>query len=358
VSGAPPGLRVTDLALRFGDAPGFAGLSCEVAAGARLVIVGASGAGKTTLLRAVAGLAPVDAGRVEVGGRDVTRLPPERRDAVYLHQTPVLFPHLSVFENVAFPLRVRRAAEPLVRERVGAALDTVRMVGFEARAPRTLSGGQRHRVALARAIAARPALLLLDEPLSALDPALRDDVRDAILAAQGAPPPPGAAAPALVVVTHDFDEAALLGDEIAVLVDRRIAQVAPPSVLFRRPASLAVARFLGVPNEVAGTVDGRGLFHSPLGALAAGPDAPPAGAAVGVCPVEALRAVAPHAAPPDAPRARVVAVRHRAHRTTVLLRAAGAELEAPADPVDPPAVGSELAVLVDARQLVLFAGAG
>jgi ABC-type Fe3+/spermidine/putrescine transport system ATPase subunit len=353
---APPGLRISGLALRFGDAPGFSDLSCEVPAGARLVIVGASGAGKTTLLRAVAGLAPVDAGRVEVGGRDVTRLPPERRDAVYLHQTPVLFPHLSVFENVAFPLRVRRAAEPVVRERVRAALDTVRMAGFDARAPRTLSGGQRHRVALARAIAARPALLLLDEPLSALDPALRDDVREAILAAQGAPPPAGAAAPALVVVTHDFDEAALLGDEIAVLVDRRIAQVAPPAVLFRRPASLAVARFLGVPNEVAGTVDGRGLFHSPLGALAAGPGAPPVGAAVAVCPVEALRAVPPHEAPPDAPRARVVAVRHRAHRTTVLLRAGGVALEAPASPVEPPAVGAELAVLVDARQLVLFGG--
>jgi len=343
-------LRVRDLAIRFGDQAGLEGVSLEVGAGERFVIVGASGAGKTTLLRAVAGLAPVAAGRVEVAGRDVTALPPERRDAVYLHQTPVLFPHLSVFENVAFPLRVRRAAGALVAERVREVLAAVRLDGFGARMPRTLSGGQRHRVALARAIAARPALLLLDEPLSSLDPSLRDDVREAIVSIQRE------YRPALVLVTHDLDEAGLLADRIAILNDRRVAQVAAPAELFARPATLAAARFLGVANEVAGRVRADHAFESPLGVLRPNGGAPSPGAAVAVFRPEAVRCAEPGAE--GAARVRVVALRHRAQRTTAVVSAGSTTLELPVDALDPPAVGAELLVLVDARHVTVFPETG
>jgi ABC-type sugar transport system ATPase subunit len=261
-----PALRVHALHVPFGAAPGLDAISLDVQPGERLAVVGPSGAGKSTLLRAVAGLAPVSAGRVEVGGRDVTAEPPERRGAVYLHQTPLLFPHLSVRENVAFPLRVRGASDPA---RVARLLDALAIGALADRAPRTLSGGQRHRVALARALAARPAVLLLDEPLSSLDPELRADARAAIAAAQEED------RPGMVVVTHDMDEAAALGHRVAVLLDRRLAQVAPPGELFTRPATRAVARFLGFPNELPGTVVG-GVFHSPLGPVPAPgvPDGP------------------------------------------------------------------------------------
>lgn len=255
------GLIASDLEIPFGEEPGLCGICVTVDPGERVAVVGRSGAGKTTLLRALAGLAPVRAGSVAIGGRDVTRLPPERRGAAYLHQTPVLFPHLSVGENVAFPMRVRQWKDAAVRARVEALLAAVGLSGFEPRAPSTLSGGQRHRVALARAIAAEPELLLLDEPLFALDPALRQEVRSALLSIQAA------YAPAMLLVTHDLDEAALLADRIAVLLDGSLAQMAPPAELFRRPTSLRVARFLGIPNEVPGRVTSDAWFESVLGML-------------------------------------------------------------------------------------------
>lgn len=336
-----PGLRVSDLAARFGDAPGLAAISLEVAAGERLAVVGTSGAGKTTLLRAVAGLAPVEAGRIEVAGRDVTHLPPERRDAVYLHQTPLLFPHLSVGENVAFPLRVRRAADAEVRGRVDTLLRAVGLDGYAGRRPSTLSGGQRHRVALARAIAAGPATLLLDEPLSSLDPSLRQEVRDAIVAVQEE------TRPALVLVTHDLDEAGLLGHRVAVLLAGRVAQVAPPGELFARPASLAVARFLGIPNEVPGEVDGGGIFRSALGEIRIG-QTMATGPAVALFRPDALRPVGE-----GGTTARVVGVRHRSSGATAVLRIAAVELEmAVAGP--PPRTGDEVRVAVDPARVLIY----
>jgi len=320
----------------------------DVAPGERFVVVGASGAGKTTLLRAVAGLTPVSGGRIDVAGRDVTALPPERRDAVYLHQTPLLFPHLSVFENVAFPLRVRRTRAADVVTRVRDALAAVRMDEFAGRAPRTLSGGQRHRVALARAIVARPAVLLLDEPLSSLDPTLRDEVREAILALQRA------YRPALVLVTHDFDEAGLIADRVAVLIDRRIVQTAPPGELFIRPATLAVARLLGVPNEVRGVVTAHRAFASPFGCIPLDADIPP-GAAIAV-----FRADAVYIADAGTP-VRVAEVRHRAQRTTAVVTIDGSQpaacpLEIPADPHAPPRVGDVVRIGIDGARMSIFPG--
>ena len=338
-----PVLRLSDVEVRFGKGAGLRPVSLEVGEGERLVIVGPSGAGKTTLLRAMAGLAPVHAGRIHVAGHDVTARPPERRNAVYLHQVPVLFPHLDVFENVAFPLRVRGVAAGGVRARVEEVLAAVRLPGFGARRPHTLSGGQRHRVALARAIAARPALLLLDEPLSALDPSLRQEVREAIVAIQAE------YRPALVLVTHDLDEAGLLADRVGVLLDRRIAQLAAPERLFADPASPEVARFLGIPNEVPGEIRDDGRFHSPLGAFAPAGHAPGPGPAVAFFRPDAVRV-----GDADGVPCRVRAVRHRAHQTTVVACVAGLELEAA--PVGPgtPAVGADLRARLLPERIMVF----
>lgn len=262
---APPALELRGVRVPFGHARGLLDVSLAVAHGERMVVVGPSGVGKTTLLRAVAGLTPVDDGRVLAAGEDVTMLPPERRGAVYLHQTPVLFPHLNVGENVAFPLRLRGHRGEAVRGRVREILVAVRLDGFEARHTHTLSGGQRHRVALARAIAARPAVLLLDEPLSALDPWLRSELRAAIVAAQAH------YGPAMLLVTHDLEDAGALADRIAVLLDGRIAQIATPRRLFTRPATLDVARFLGTYQELTGRVRSDGAIDCALGVVAVPP---------------------------------------------------------------------------------------
>ncbi len=355
-----PALRLDGVEVGFGSGPGLQPVSLDVAAGERLVVLGASGAGKTTLLRAVAGLEPVRAGRIWIAApgaapRDVTALAPERRDAVYLHQTPTPFAHLSVYENVAFPLRVRRVPRGDVDRRVRDALELVRMGEYAARMPHTLSGGQRHRVALARAIVARPAVLLLDEPLAALDPSLRDDVREAIVRAQEGTQAPASARPSLVLVTHDLDEAGLLAHRVAVLAERRVLQVAPPAELFERPASLAVARFLGVGAELAGTVDGAGCFACALGSWAVGAAAGPAAAVVRP---DALRLVPP--GHPGAAAATVVDVRHRARQTTVRLRVvrdgfAPAVVEAAAPPGAAPAPGAAVGVVADAPRIPVFA---
>lgn len=335
-------LRLSDLRVPFGDAPGLHPITVDLAPGERVAIVGASGAGKTTLLRAVAGLVPVAGGRVEIAGRDVTMLPPERRGAVYLNQTPILFPHLDVFENVAFPLRVRGRTDAEVRDRVAEVLSAVGMGALAARAPGMLSGGQRHRVALARAIAARPSVLLLDEPLSALDPSLREEVRGVILQLQAAE------RPALLVVTHDLDQAGLIADRIGVLIERRIAQLSRPADLFTRPATLEVARFLGFPNCIPGAVRADGVFECPLGAVERWdpPSAPP-GPAVAVFQPEAAR-VGPEGAP-----ARVLEVRHRLRSTTVVLEVAGALVEALVRGRRP-APGEQVRVSLNPARVIVF----
>lgn len=241
-------LALDGVGVRFGWRTGLADVSVTVARSRRLAIVGPSGAGKTTLLRAVAGLAPVVNGRILVDGRDVTALSPEKRDIVYLHQTPVLFEHLSVGENVAFPLRVRRVRDDDVRVRVAAALTAMQLPGLESRAPRTLSGGQRHRVALARAIVARPAVLLLDEPLSALDLKLRQHMRAELRAIQKR------TNVTFIYITHDQGEALAMSDRVAVMSHGRLQQVARPQEIYNNPVNGFVASFVGENNIFAGEV--------------------------------------------------------------------------------------------------------
>jgi putative spermidine/putrescine transport system ATP-binding protein len=254
-----PALEARGLEVPFGSAPGLRDISFRVAPGERFALVGASGAGKTSLLKAISGSGPRTAGSVWVEGRDVTDRPPEKRGMVLLSQRPLLFPHLSVFENVAFPLRVRATPRREIGPRVEEVLSAVRLEGFGPRRPQSLSGGQAHRVALARAVVARPPVLLLDEPLTSLDPALREEVRQAILRVQAE------YGPALVLVTHDLQEAGRMASQVGVILEGRLAQVASPQVLFRRPATAAVARFLGLPNELEGwqAEDGKLILEAP-----------------------------------------------------------------------------------------------
>ena len=252
--GGSPALEVRELQVPFGTDPGLRGVSFVVERGERFALVGASGAGKTSLLKAISGSGLVSAGQIRVLGREVTGLPPEKRGVTFLAQRPLLFPHLSVFENVAFPLRVRGVARAEIPERVQDALQTVRMRDFGTRRPQELSGGQAHRVALARAVVSRPPVLLLDEPMTSLDPSLREDVRQSILAVQEE------YGPALLLVTHDLQEAGRMVDRVGVILDGGLAQVSPPDRLFRNPASPEVARFLGLPNELFGVLGSDGIL--------------------------------------------------------------------------------------------------
>ncbi|MEP7305718.1 MAG: ABC transporter ATP-binding protein [Acidobacteriota bacterium] len=244
------GLTVVGAHVAFGSRPGLVGVDLTVRRGERVALLGPSGVGKTSLLRAIAGLGGLVAGAVGVDGRDVTSDPPERRGIVYMHQAPSLFAHLTVLDNVGFPLEVRGASRRQARARAGALLERVQLGPQATRAPGTLSGGQRHRVALARALAADPAVLLLDEPFSSLDPELRADVRQSVVDLLDDHVD---ASPAVVVVTHDVDEAAGLAHQLIVLLEGRVAQIASPADLLTTPASIAVARFLGLPNVLPGT---------------------------------------------------------------------------------------------------------
>jgi ABC-type Fe3+/spermidine/putrescine transport system ATPase subunit len=226
---------------------GVAGVSFEAGAGEIIALVGPSGCGKTTLLRIIAGLLVPDAGRVLVGGRDVTRLPPEERNVGLIFQNYALFPHLSIFDNVAYGLRARGKSRAAIDLAVKSALETVALPGRTGRIDE-LSGGEQQRVAVARAVVTEPAVLLLDEPLSNLDPNLRHRMRRSlrdILKALHVPS---------IHVTHDREEALAVADRIVVLEAGRIAQIGRPEEVHHRPASAFVAKFVGQANLVRGQV--------------------------------------------------------------------------------------------------------
>ena len=265
------GVELRGVSKSFGTVRAVHGVDLAVPAGLVTALVGPSGCGKTTLLRLVAGFEAPDEGEVLVGGQLVAGrgrwVPPERRRVGMVFQHLALFPHLDVAGNLAYGLQGQdRAAR---RVRVEELLDLVGLRGYERRYPDELSGGQAQRVALARALAPRPEVVLLDEPFSSLDVSLRAGVRvevHRILRAEGA---------TAVLVTHDEEEALSLGDQVAVMLEGRLAQVGTPEEVYRRPASPAVAAFLGGANLVAGEVRG-GLLHTELGTMWANTDDGPA----------------------------------------------------------------------------------
>jgi ABC-type Fe3+/spermidine/putrescine transport system ATPase subunit len=213
-----------------------------VAAGEFVALLGGSGSGKSTLLRLVAGFDRPDAGRIWLDGADITALPPQARDVAMMFQSYALFPHMDVAANIGYGLRRAGLASPAIAARVAELLALLRLEGLERRRPAQLSGGQQQRVALARALARRPSLILLDEPLAALDAGLRERTGLELRALQRRT---GAS---FVMVTHDQSEALALADRVALLDHGRIAQFDTPRVLYDRPATRAVARFLGAAN--------------------------------------------------------------------------------------------------------------
>lgn len=223
-------------------------LDLRLQRGRLTALLGPSGAGKTTLLRAIAGLQPISAGSISVGGTRIDQLPAHRRGVGLVFQQPRLLPHLSVVENVAFPLRLSGVPRRERGARARALLDDVGLAGLAERSVGGLSGGEQQRVALARALCAEPRVLLLDEPLSALDPGRRDELRGLIGRVQRE------RELTTLLVTHDRNEAAQLGDTLAVMLEGRIVQHGQPRELFERPTSPVLARFLGMRNLLRGVV--------------------------------------------------------------------------------------------------------
>ena len=235
-------LSVSGLRVRFGAVVAIDRLDLSVAPGELFVLLGASGSGKSTLLRAIGGFVRPNAGRIELNGVDLAAVPPHRRPVNTMFQSYALFPHMTVADNIGFGLRMRGLTKPLVAARVAEMLELVRLQGFGARMPAQLSGGQQQRVALARSLAPRPALLLLDEPLSALDRNLRRDTREELVRLQRA------LGISFVLVTHDQEEALTMADRIGVMHAGRLMQVGTPAEVYERPNTRYVAEFLGAAN--------------------------------------------------------------------------------------------------------------
>jgi putative spermidine/putrescine transport system ATP-binding protein len=244
-SGAePPDVRLSGLRKTYGEVVAVDGIDLEIARGEFFTLLGPSGSGKTTTLRMIAGFEEPDQGKVELGGRDVTGIPPYDRQVNTVFQDYALFPHMTVGDNVEYGMRVQRVSKDERRKRSSEALDMVRLSGYEGRKPSELSGGQRQRVALARAIVNRPRVLLLDEPLGALDLKLREQMQVELKGIQGE------VQITFIYVTHDQDEALTMSDRIAVFNGGRIEQVGEPAEIYEQPANSFVTGFVGASNFI------------------------------------------------------------------------------------------------------------
>jgi multiple sugar transport system ATP-binding protein len=307
----------------------------SVADGERVVLVGPSGSGKSTLLRIIAGLEQPTAGSVSIGGRDVTSVPPERRDLAMVFQSYALYPHKSVRENLAFGLRVRRVGGAEISRRVDAVARSLGLEPLLDRRPAQLSGGQRQRVALGRAIVREPCAFLFDEPLSNLDPQLRGTARAELVELHrrlGA---------TMVYVTHDQEEAMTLGQRIAVLNGGRIEQVATPAELYGRPATIFVARFVGSPSMNIVGVD----HLAPLGMKLA---APPVATSAGFRPHDVRLVKNPDAS------ASIVVVEPLGHAQILHLLAGDLRVVAVAPPQQVWEIGETVSLAVDADRIHWF----
>jgi putative spermidine/putrescine transport system ATP-binding protein len=245
-------VRLEGLSRHYGDIKALDGLDLTLHPGELVVLLGPSGCGKTTTLRLLAGLEDADAGRVMVGGQDVTDRPASKRDMGMVFQAYSLFPHMTVKDNVAFGLKLRHKPKAERDKRAMEMLGLVGLTGQAGRYAHQLSGGQQQRVALARALAIQPQVLLLDEPLSALDAKVRAQLRDEIRRIQLE------VGTTTLFVTHDQEEALAIADRVGVMRDGRIEQLGPPTDIYSRPATPFVAEFVGLSNRLAGEVTGSG----------------------------------------------------------------------------------------------------
>jgi iron(III) transport system ATP-binding protein len=317
----PPAVALEAIAKRFGGVVALHGVSLTVAEGEFVCFLGPSGCGKTTLLRIVAGLERQNAGVVRMGGRDVSGLPPSQRSYGIVFQSYALFPNLTVGRNVAYGLHARRHGRARIEARVDELLDLVGLRAHEQRYPAQLSGGEQQRVALARALAPSPSLLLLDEPLSALDARVRLALRHEMKALQRR------LGITTIMVTHDQEEALTMADRIVVMNHGVVEQIGTPAAIYTEPASLFVARFVGHMNLLPATaearpgwarVGGRAVRHRP----AAGTAAPGAPLTLGIRPEEVR--IGPAAREVENRlTARVTGVQFQGAFTRLALRAAG-----------------------------------
>ena len=252
---------VDDCTKRFDDVAAVDGVTLEIPGGEFFSMLGPSGCGKTTTLRMIAGFETPDRGRILLQGVDVTAVPPQRRNVNMVFQSYGLFPHMTVEENIAFGLRIKKGPRAEAAERVAEVIRTVQLMGLADRRPAQLSGGQQQRVALARALVNRPSALLLDEPLGALDLKLRKEMQLELKQLQTR------TGTTFVYVTHDQEEAMTMSDRIAVMRDGKVEQLATPRELYARPASAFVAGFIGVSNLITFRIDGRegGMLAMELG---------------------------------------------------------------------------------------------
>jgi spermidine/putrescine transport system ATP-binding protein len=281
-------IEFRDVQKYYGDYHALRGITASIRAGEFFSLLGPSGCGKTTLLRTIAGFEEISSGVILIDGKDASTIPANKRPTNMVFQSYAIFPHLTVAENVGFGLRRDRLPKEDLGRRVGEALEMVGLTGFGARAAHALSGGQRQRVALARALILKPKVLLLDEPLSALDKKMRENMQVGLIRLQRQ------VGITFILVTHDQEEALVMSDRIAVMFEGRIAQLDDPETLYRRPKSRQVADFIGTMNflpatvlsDTAGTceVDVAGLGRCQIAADQAPAGASGEGASVGFRP--------------------------------------------------------------------------
>ncbi len=264
---APPApmLALHGISKRFHDVTAVSDLTLQISEGEQIALLGPSGCGKTTTLRMIAGFERPTAGRIELATRDITGLPPERRECGMVFQNYALFPHLTVDENISFGLQMRHVPSSERRTRVRAILERIGLKGLDRRYPRQLSGGQQQRAALARALIMNPKVLLLDEPLANLDAKLREEMRFYIRSLQRE------FRTTSIYVTHDQAEALVLADRIVVMIGGLLQQVGEPHEIYERPTTIEVADFIGlsnlVPAEVAGVAQGLADYRTAVGTL-------------------------------------------------------------------------------------------
>ncbi len=330
-------LAIKDLTVRFGDTLAVDDVTLDLEAGQVLAVLGPSGCGKSTLLRAVAGLEASYTGSIAYDGQDLAGVPTHRRGFALMFQDGQLFPHQSVARNVGYPLRLRRAGRQQVEQKVAGLLDLVGLPGHGDRMPTTLSGGERQRVALARALAVEPRLLLLDEPLSALDATLREhlagELRDILHRAQTT----------ALLVTHDHEEAFTVADRMAVMRDGRLVQSGTLDEVWRHPVDVETAVFLGYPTVVSGAASAR--LADAAGATEAWP-------------AVALRRSALRVDPDGALAATVQAARVTPEQLRLAVSVEGiGEVEAVADPGADLRVGQQVRLSVDSSRLAVLTSA-
>ncbi|HEX2940603.1 MAG TPA: ABC transporter ATP-binding protein [Rhodopila sp.] len=265
-------LTIAGLTVRYNETAVLDSLNLTVRQDELFVLLGGSGSGKTTLLRAIAGFVKPALGRIELNGLDLSGLPPHRRPVNTMFQSYALFPHMTVAANIGFGLRRRGASHADIQQRVEAMLALVRLQGYGGRRPAQLSGGQQQRVALARSLAPSPSLLLLDEPLSALDEALRRDTRAELVRLRRS------LGISFILVTHDQNEALEMADRIGIMREGRIVQVGAPATLYEQPVDRFVAEFLGAANILPCIIDGATIslpqLHTTIHAARPGPSGP------------------------------------------------------------------------------------